>query len=423
MMKLREIRHHKGWSLSQLGKESDLNLTSIWAIETGKATPHFGTVRKICDALEILPNEVSEFLAVKMPYLNVADPKYPEAVMIIKEACDRLDTTFEDICDQAKLHPNHPPQWFRGDHKPKRESLEALADALGTPELMDAIPFWTDSYLLTCTGCGRQVTRLAHKISEAHKGPYHSSYVVDNKTGTGTYLCNNCFDNPVMKKRWENRVKSVGKKRATAHMKWVAGHRDPNWPRESIKLAHVVNRGNHQSDAHKEARAASIRQPLPAYREPTLCLICSALHLPGYQRRRNQPRVHARVHAPCWSWWRSKDKKKVTAYPEPIDPLYSTEDLANMWKLTWRHVVLGENIRNKNGTGLAKDYGLGKTFAFSWVHFILDHLPTVHRPPWAESDMDWLYGRGGAWLTKRCEILSARAIEMGLLTPVDSKSP
>ncbi len=94
MMKLREIRHHKGLTLSQLGKESDLNLTSIWAIETGKATPHFGTVYKICDALEILPSEVSEFSDVTMPGLDFADPKYPEAVMIINEACDRLDTTF-----------------------------------------------------------------------------------------------------------------------------------------------------------------------------------------------------------------------------------------------------------------------------------------------------------------------------------------
>ena len=76
-------------------------------------------------------------------------------------------------------------------------------------------------------------------------------------------------------------------------------------------------------------------------------------------------------------------------------PEYSPPELANMWKLTWRHVVLGENVRNKDGTGLAKEFGVGRSIAFKWVRFILDHLPTVHRPPWAQSDMDWLYERGG----------------------------
>ena len=94
-----------------------------------------------------------------------------------------------------------------------------------------------------------------------------------------------------------------------------------------------------------------------------------------------------------------------------------------MWKLTWRHVVLGENIKNKDGTGLAKDFGVGRTTAFKWIHFILDHLPTVHRPPWAQPDMDWMYARGGPWMTERSEILVARAIERGLLTPESSEAP
>ena len=62
MMKLREIRQDKGLSRSQLAKEASLNYITIWQIENGKTTtPYLGTVGMICDALEVSPNEVSEF--------------------------------------------------------------------------------------------------------------------------------------------------------------------------------------------------------------------------------------------------------------------------------------------------------------------------------------------------------------------------
>ena len=92
-----------------------------------------------------------------------------------------------------------------------------------------------------------------------------------------------------------------------------------------------------------------------------------------------------------------------------------------MWKLTWRYVVLGEEIIMKQAikkdgadwSGLANEFGVSEATAYRRIHFILDRLPTVQRPSWAQSEMDWLYARGGPWVTERSEILAA----WELLTP------
>ena len=101
--------------------------------------------------------------------------------------------------------------------------------------------------------------------------------------------------------------------------------------------------------------------------------------------------------------------------PSVNDHHYTSEELADMWKLTWRHLVSGENIKNKDGTGLATDFNVSEPTAYRRIHFILENLPTVHRPSWAQPDMNWIYARGGKWLTERSEILMARARERGML--------
>ena len=55
MITLRETREQKVGSLSKLAEKSDLSASAIWEIETGRVTPTFGSVNKLCDALEVLP--------------------------------------------------------------------------------------------------------------------------------------------------------------------------------------------------------------------------------------------------------------------------------------------------------------------------------------------------------------------------------
>lgn len=93
-MKLREIRQDKGLSRSQLAKEASLNYITIWQIENGKATtPHLRTVGLICDALEVSPNEVSEFSFIK----------YPEAFKIVRQACEHLGITLDAMCVEVMI--------------------------------------------------------------------------------------------------------------------------------------------------------------------------------------------------------------------------------------------------------------------------------------------------------------------------------
>ena len=157
-----------------------------------------------------------------------------------------------------------------------------LCDALGTSDLMDAIPFRTNWYLITCRGkdCGITVTRRASVVRrrQARKG---SSYVMDPKKGTGTFLCPKCFGNPVMKERWANRVRSDGVKKANAHMARLRARRDPKWSdieylREHIKVVQEARRGTHTTTEVKRRIAAAHRQTLPISRPPNLCPISNS---------------------------------------------------------------------------------------------------------------------------------------------------
>ena len=58
--------HRRNRLLSQreLAERAEINVFTIGLIEQGKSTPHFGTIRKLCEALGVGPMEVREFRAV-----------------------------------------------------------------------------------------------------------------------------------------------------------------------------------------------------------------------------------------------------------------------------------------------------------------------------------------------------------------------
>jgi transcriptional regulator with XRE-family HTH domain len=62
MKTLREWRLDKLLSIGELARRSGLTKKSIIDLEYGRRpSPHFETIRRICDVLEVRPSEVTEF--------------------------------------------------------------------------------------------------------------------------------------------------------------------------------------------------------------------------------------------------------------------------------------------------------------------------------------------------------------------------
>jgi transcriptional regulator with XRE-family HTH domain len=50
---IREAREHAGLTQTELGKRANINTTWISHLESGRVNPAWGTIRRICAALEI----------------------------------------------------------------------------------------------------------------------------------------------------------------------------------------------------------------------------------------------------------------------------------------------------------------------------------------------------------------------------------
>ena len=62
---LKNIRVFKGKTRSQLSKDSGVNETTIWKVETGKCDPSVATLEKLANALGV---NVSIFFASKLNF-------------------------------------------------------------------------------------------------------------------------------------------------------------------------------------------------------------------------------------------------------------------------------------------------------------------------------------------------------------------
>lgn len=58
LMKLRNIREQKFFSIRDLAKATGLSKTTIVELETGRRSAHPGTVRKLAKALGVEPQEL-----------------------------------------------------------------------------------------------------------------------------------------------------------------------------------------------------------------------------------------------------------------------------------------------------------------------------------------------------------------------------
>ncbi|MDP9373494.1 MAG: helix-turn-helix domain-containing protein [Chloroflexota bacterium] len=61
MPTLRELRTAKVWSIRDLASRAGVSTATIVAIEHGKASLRFVTMRKIASALGVEPGEIDEF--------------------------------------------------------------------------------------------------------------------------------------------------------------------------------------------------------------------------------------------------------------------------------------------------------------------------------------------------------------------------
>ncbi|MCA1011382.1 helix-turn-helix transcriptional regulator [Halobacillus halophilus] len=56
--KLKEIRKHRGMSISELSRRTELSRMTIYAIEKGSTNPTLKTVTSICKVLDKKPCEI-----------------------------------------------------------------------------------------------------------------------------------------------------------------------------------------------------------------------------------------------------------------------------------------------------------------------------------------------------------------------------
>ncbi len=61
MPTLREARTRRLFSVRALAEVAGVSPTTINLVETGRRMPHFGTMRKIAQALDLQPREIAEF--------------------------------------------------------------------------------------------------------------------------------------------------------------------------------------------------------------------------------------------------------------------------------------------------------------------------------------------------------------------------
>ena len=58
------LYHRRAALLSQadLAAAANVGIDTVWAIETGRVTPHLGTIRRIAEAMGVDPLTVTEFV-------------------------------------------------------------------------------------------------------------------------------------------------------------------------------------------------------------------------------------------------------------------------------------------------------------------------------------------------------------------------
>jgi transcriptional regulator with XRE-family HTH domain len=55
--RIRRARHDRGWSLNRLAAATGVSKVSVWAWEKGRSRPRAEILKRVCDVLDIPPQE------------------------------------------------------------------------------------------------------------------------------------------------------------------------------------------------------------------------------------------------------------------------------------------------------------------------------------------------------------------------------
>ena len=332
--------------------------------------------------------------------------------MIVREACVKLGITRKEFYRRASISQTSFTGWIRGARVPERRVWARVAAAVNRPELMDRrlMPYTTTWYDVTCTKKVSEkcvgtksvkysdIIRCQHKHEPRKSGaPHDCSYEIDEETVTGTFVCLYCY---LEEEGWGHKW-NVALRKPRVREKWLndlaeaRAKGDPEKFRENgTNAARAVNQGRHRSEQEKEHIAVAKMSPRP---EKTIlqCLFCGDLIGLALSSRGK-----GMLHRPCWVALGGKYPAESIAPPDRLSEVIKGS-LKDMWELTWRHVVLDEVIIRTDGSGLAKEFKIGRATAYTWIHFVLDRLPPD--------------GIAEKWMGKRAEILRKYAKTKGLL--------
>jgi len=184
---------------------------------------------------------------------------------------------------------------------PRRSTLQQLADAIGEPDLMTAIPSIAHRIGITCTNCGSISLYEAGDLRAAMKrGEYRHVDPACFTTGEGRGLCGECAHEAGGKKAAGTLVKRYGRgttRRGSEHAggvlartnnarslyaagQRVRASRTPEVAKRALANAHEANRGRVRGADERERHAVGGTRPRLRGRY-VLCEAChDLLYLP-----------------------------------------------------------------------------------------------------------------------------------------------
>ena len=332
--------------------------------------------------------------------------KYPEFLTVFHAALSRERISQEQACDQAGVDSTAIRRWASGANRPRRVVLQALADVLHSPELLNTLPTVIDRIRVTCPECHREWARPAFKALRVIKrhGPVPDSLY--SMVETASYLCKSCSSRKNLQ-TWRAKMLKrggYGRKFFSDRGRSAILSRSQEDRASAIAKATEALRGKRRNPAVRWRMSVAKLSPYPKGTFG-ICRVCRLIMY------RVKPGITPIAHKRCMDAWRSENTTSFEQRifpPRPEGRLPSSKDLGETYAMCVRHLLRGEDVGELSvgrggdrhrGAGLAAEYYLMRDGVIRRIKRFVERLPTD--------------GRGGKTLQRCSEHLVAAARDRG----------